>query len=83
MPTPSGSTTPAARLTTFAEVLAAIRQAARGFGGGDGTSRLVPESLAFGYALRGTDLVPVARATVEIAKGPYRMFEAVEVDLVG
>ena len=84
MPMPSGGATPTSRLTTFGEVLAALRHAARAFGGGDGgSSRLVPESLAFGYALRGTDLVPVARARVEIAKGPYRMFEAVEVDLAG
>ncbi len=84
LPTPSGGVMRAARLTTFAEVLAALRQAAHAFSGGKGgSSRLIPESLAFGYALRGADLAPVARAKVEIAKGPYRMFEAVEVDLVG
>jgi hypothetical protein len=84
-PTPSGGATPAPRLTTFGEVLAALRRAARALpGGGDGaSSRLLPDSLAFGYALRGTDLVPVARAKVEIAHGIYRMYEAVEIDLVG
>jgi Family of unknown function (DUF6345) len=83
-PTPSGGTTWAPRLATFGEVLAALRRAARAFPGGDGaSSRLISDSLTFGYALRGTDLVPVARARVEIARGMYRMFEAVEVDLVG
>lgn len=64
-------------------VLAALRKAADHFPGGiDGSSRLVPESVEFGYALRGTDLIPVARGTVEIAKGPYKMLENVEVDLI-
>ena len=84
MPAPSGGTVPVHRLTTFDEVLTALRRAAQAIrGGNDASSRLVPDSLSFGYALRGTDLVPVARAKVEIAQGRYRMFEAVEVDLVG
>lgn len=85
MPGPSGGTVRVHRLTTFDEVLAALRQSAQAIrGGGDGaSSRLIPDSLSFGYALRGTDLAPVARAKVEIAHGLYRMFEAVEVDLVG
>jgi len=41
-------------------------------------SRLVPESVKFGYALRGTDLIPVARGAVEFGRGRYRMLEAVE-----
>ena len=84
-PTPAGGAMPAPRLTTFGEVLAALRRAARALpgGSGGGSSRLIPDSLAFGYALRGTDLVPVARAKVEIAHGSYRMYEAVEIDLVG
>jgi hypothetical protein len=85
MPTPSGGTAPVPRLSTFGEVLATLRRAARAFpGGADGaSSRIVADSLVFGYALRGTDLIPVARAKVEIAHGMYRMFETVEVDLVG
>ena len=80
---PGGGVTRARRLTTFDDVLGALRRAARAFPGGDrGTSRLVPDSLAFGYALRGTDLVPVARAKLELAKGRYKMFEAIEADLV-
>ena len=84
-PTPSGGTMRVPQLTTFGEVLTALRRASGAFpGGGDSaSSRLVPDSLAFGYALRGTDLIPDARARVEIAHGMYRMFEAVEVDLVG
>lgn len=63
-------------------VLAALREAAAQFSGGPkGSSRLVPESVEFGLALRDTYLVPVVRATVEIAKGPYRLLEVVEVDL--
>ncbi len=52
--------------------------------GGCGTSsQLIPDSIEFGYALRGTDLVPIARAKVENGKGAYKMFEFIEVDLVG
>jgi hypothetical protein len=38
--------------------------------------------VVFGYALRDTYLVPVARAKIEFGTGRYRMFEAVEVDLL-
>jgi hypothetical protein len=71
-------------LTTMEEVLAALHTAAARFSGGTkGTSRLIPDSVEFGLALRGTDLIPVARASVEIGKGPYKMFEVAEVDLFG
>jgi hypothetical protein len=71
-------------LTTMEEVLAALHTAAARFSGGTkGTSRLIPDSVEFGLALRGTDLIPVARAAVEIGKGPYKMFEVAEVDLFG
>ena len=71
-------------LTTMEQVLAELHKAAARFsGGGKGSSHLIPESVEFGLALRDTDLVPVARATVEIAKGPYKLLEIVEVDLFG
>ena len=82
-PSPEKGTFRARQLTTMEAVLAALHKAAARFSGGaKGSSRLVPESVEFGYALRGTDLIPVARATVEIAKGPYKMLEIVEVDLI-
>ena len=84
LPTPDGGKVKARQLTTMKEVVAALRRASRHCGreGGDGHARLIAESVAFGYALRGNFLVPVARGKVEFGKGRYRMFEAVEVDLV-
>jgi len=64
LPLPDGGTEPAPGLTSLAEVFegvaawGAFRVACDGHGS---FSRLVPESVKFGYALRGTDLIPVAR----------------------
>jgi hypothetical protein len=84
LPAPHGGTVRAKQLTTMEQVLAALHEAAArpGEGKSGASRRLVPGSVAFGYALRGTDLVPVARAKVEFGKGSYTMFDAVEVDLV-
>jgi len=88
LPTPQGGTAKARQLSTAEEVLEALHRASRsvahkrGSKGGDDNTRLVPESVVFGYALRDTYLVPVARAKIEFGTGRYRMFEAVEVDLL-
>nr|WP_294517803.1 DUF6345 domain-containing protein [uncultured Rhodopila sp.] len=82
-PAPATGTVRAKALTATQDVLAALRQEASRFSGGtDGSSTLIPDSIEFGYALRGTDLVPIARATVEIGKGQYKMREVVEADLI-
>ncbi len=71
------------RTADDAGIIHALHAAAATFPGGDRStlSRLLLETVEFGYALRGLDLVPIARAKVEISKGAYKMFEIVEVDL--
>jgi hypothetical protein len=82
-PAPANRTLRARPLSAMDEVLTGLRtEAARFSGGTAASSRLLPDSVEFGYALRGTDLVPIARATVEIAKGNYILREVVEADLV-
>ncbi len=85
LPTPAGGRVKARQLTTMEEVVEALRRASRHCDRGNGNgevAELIPQSIAFGYALRGNFLVPVARGKVEFGKDRYRMFEAVEVDLI-
>jgi hypothetical protein len=88
LPTPKGGQVRARQLTTIKEVMEALERAAhsgprvRESARKGSFSRIVPGSLEFGFALRGTDLVPVARATVEFGNERYRMLKAVEVDLI-
>jgi hypothetical protein len=85
LPKPDGGETKVNRLETEAEITAALRKAARNLsnGGGQIERNLIPGHIEIGFALRGTDLVPVARATVRIGSGQYHMLEAIEVDLIG
>jgi Family of unknown function (DUF6345) len=88
LPKPEGGEVKARQLSTVEDVLKALHRESRslvhrrGSQWEDDNAYLVLESVMFGYALRGTFLVPVARAKIEFGAGRYRMFEDVEVDLI-
>jgi len=83
-PTPSGNEVRGHQLSSHDEVLDALRSASsrQEPGAAAQISRLLPESVEIGYSVRGTDLVPVARGTVEFGNEEYRMLRAVEVPLM-
>jgi len=84
LPTPGGEEQPARQLRDSADIMRALQDSSRALQavGSQQFARLLPDSVVIGYALRGTDLVPVARGAVEFGTSDYRMFEAVEVDIL-
>ncbi len=80
-PAPGGEERRGRRLSSEREVLAELRRAAVVPGPASPIERLLPESLEIGYSVRGTELVPVARGTIEFGNEDYRMLRAVEVPL--
>jgi hypothetical protein len=81
-PTPDGKELRAHRLSSRSEVLNAVERAASEPSRNESTEAEKSLHVEVGYSVRGTTLVPVARATVEFGNQQYRMLRAIEVSLI-